>query len=135
MENNPLNSVEWTTCWMAIRYAMNRHSIASISLPHELVKAYGERWSEVEKEMLSNEIKKDLHVVSEEDGFWSDSRTWLKFASYLDIKSHYKVKGIDNAVYDVFDAGDRVYPVSEYVNNPYHEIDLPKENILEIIRN
>ena len=56
----PLSTVEWDTCWMAIRYAMNRRTAASASLPTELLAAYYDRWTDGQKEMIVRDLWENL---------------------------------------------------------------------------
>ncbi len=90
---NPLSSIEWNTCWMAIRYAMSRQTISSTSLPGELVESYYHRWT-VDQKMI---IAKDLRAEEARVAKVSDGRTkafgnsridrpkWLKLWRACDI--------------------------------------------------
>jgi len=42
-----LSDFEWTCLWMAVRYAMNRQTIASATLPQDIIKNYYSRLNEV----------------------------------------------------------------------------------------
>ena len=59
-KKRPLSSIEWDTCWMAIRYAMNRRTAASASLPTELLAAYYDRWTDGQKEMIVRDLWENL---------------------------------------------------------------------------
>lgn len=98
-QTKPLTEIEWTTCWMAIRYAMGRSSAASASLPRELLEAYLDRWSDAQKRT----IVRDLRDYLEDDKRWNDSdegffgdknidhHIWMKFLLTLDKSAHVEI--------------------------------------------
>lgn len=53
----PLTQFEWTLLYMAVRYAMGRQSIASATLPAEIVENIWDRLSENQKGMLYCDLK------------------------------------------------------------------------------
>jgi hypothetical protein len=55
MTENQLTYIEWTTLWMSIRYAMNRETIASSSLPEMIITNYYSRLSDNQKQSIVNE--------------------------------------------------------------------------------
>lgn len=138
LNNKELTDIEWTTCWMAIRYAMNRQSIASATLPADLVKEYWYRWSDYQKEMIVNDLKSNY----EDNSFGRkpfgneniDKPNWMKFWKACDTKNHFTAIGIDDISYTVFETNGRIYPLKSYINEPHNEIFFPKENIKEIIK-
>lgn len=92
----PLSEVEWDTCWMAIRYAMNRRSAASASLPTELLEAYYFRWTARQKEMIVRDLRDNLESLkswNESDkAYFGDKKidhpNWMRFLLTLDESTH-----------------------------------------------
>lgn len=117
--NNPLSSVEWTTCWMAVRYAMDRQSIQSASLPRDLLHAYWMRWTNGQKAMIARDLREHLEEVrswnNQGDGYFGDKDIdhpeWMKFLLTLDITTHKQIKLIDGNIVTVFEYDGRFYPL------------------------
>ncbi len=131
MKTNKLTEIEWTTLWMSIRYACHRQTIASATLPADIINAYWDRLCDERKQFISNDLKRELDQWGD-SAFGSpsiDRPIWLKFMSAMDLSSHYTVKLIDGTECIVFEANDRIYPLKEYIESPHREIYLPKENI------
>ncbi len=130
-EEKTLSDFYWTLLWMAIRYAMNRQTIASVTLPRDIIRNCYYQLSTYQKE----QIVKDLRRNDEEYknlGFGNeniDRPTWLKFINALDEPNHYKCLLIDNSEEIVFESEGRIYPLSKYLENPFVEIYVPQENI------
>lgn len=78
-----LSEIEWDTCWMAIRYAMNRQTASSASLPSQLIKAYGDRWTDLQKELILRDLK--LHLIDNEyfGNKEVDHPKWMELLNYL----------------------------------------------------
>lgn len=130
-----LSSIEWTTLWMAIRYAMNRETISSATLPELIIENYYNRLSDNQKKSIVNDLRNNYKDFGN-TAFGNklvDKPIWLKFWYALDSKYHYDVKLIDGSIVTVFDCLDRVIPLSSYLENPNKMIFIPEENILEII--
>lgn len=125
----PLSEIEWTTCWMAIRYACPRQTIASATLPSDLIKAYWNRWTVGQKKMIAQDLKRFLETESSFGNKNIDEPIWNKFLSACDIDNHETVELIDGTSCVVFEANDRYYPLDEYVKKPHAEIYVPIENI------
>lgn len=112
---NPLTAVEWDTCWMAIRYAMNRETIASASLPRELLRAYYDRWSDAQKRTIAD----DLHDHYEDFGCFGnkgiDHPEWMRFMLTLDQKEHCIVTASDGIMTEKVECIEfegKYYPIS-----------------------
>ena len=92
----PLSEDEWDTCWMAIRYAMNRMTISSASLPNELLSAYYSRWTPRQKEMIVRELRDNLENLKSwnesEEAYFGDKNidhpNWMRFLLTLDESTH-----------------------------------------------
>ena len=92
----PLTAVEWDTCWMAIRYAMNRRTAASASLPNELLAAYYDRWTDNQKEMIVRDLRENLENLKSwnevEVAYFGDKNIdhprWMRFLLTLDKSTH-----------------------------------------------
>jgi len=133
-EPKPLSDVEWDTCWMAMRYAMNRQTIASASLPDQLIKAYFHRWSKPQKASIVRELKQNLDDFEHAFGNPQiDKPVWIKFMNALDESTHYKVILIDDTTCTAFEVGEKVHSLEKYIEQPYHNWYIPKENIKQII--
>ena len=129
--NNKLTEIEWDTCWMAIRYAMNRQTIASATLPEMLMKQYYHRWSDNQKDMILRDLKSNFKEYGE-DSFGNkniDQPIWLKFMNCLDKTKHFKVLLIDDTEATLFESNEVYYPLDKYISNPSQNFYCPKENI------
>ena len=138
MKNNKrLSTIEWTCLWMAIRYSMNRQTIASSTLPQDIIENYYTRLSENQKESIVTDLKRN------EDNYGSigqafgneiiDRPDWIKFWKALDDNSHYQVELIDNTTCTVFNANGKIVPLDKYIKQPYCDYFIPLENIKKII--
>jgi hypothetical protein len=140
-KDNRLTDVEYTTCWMAIRYAMNRKTIASATLPEMLVKAFFNRLTEGQKAQIVKELAKNEEECLE----WSNGKSggfghididrphWMKFWKALESETHWIALLSDNIQVRVFEANGKVYPLDKYVTSPHQEIYIPQENIVRKI--
>ena len=111
----PLTAVEWDTCWMAIRYAMNRRTAASASLPTELLAAYYDRWTDGQKEIMA----RDLRDHYDDFGCFGDKNIdhprWMRFMLTLDQKTHYMVTASDGKTTETVECIEfegKYYPIS-----------------------
>jgi hypothetical protein len=128
-----LSDFEWTCLWMAIRYAMNRQTIAAATLPQDIIKNYYSRISANQKQSIVKDLKSN-----EEDWAFSgkafgheeiDRRHWIKLWKALDENCHYQVELIDGTKCTVFEANGKVVPLHKYIEEPYHNYFVPLENI------
>lgn len=122
-KRNPLTAVEWDTCWMAIRYAMDRQTIASASLPRELLSAYYDRWSGGQKETISVELHEYLEdkkrALKTNDVYFGDKKIdhpeWMRFMLTLDPKAHCTVTathGKKTEAVECIEYDGKYYPIS-----------------------
>jgi hypothetical protein len=127
MENTTrLSEIEWTCLWMAIRYAMNRQTIASATLPNDIITNYYHRLSDSQKKSIVKDLK------GNEGGFGNpqiDKPGWMKFWAALDEINHYEVELIDNTKCTVFEADGKIIPLHKYIDEPYNNHFLPVENV------
>ncbi len=138
MKNKPLTDIEWTMTWMSLRYAMNRQTIASSTLPQDLVKAYYHRWTENQKKTIVTECERNEEEILRWSGGKSkafgdetiDRPGWLKFWAACNIKKHYKIKLIDDKIYTVFEANNRIYPLKSYIKEPHSEIFCEEKSMI-----
>lgn len=92
----PLSSVEWATCWMAIKYAMNGRNISTSSLPKELLRAYYNRWEAGEKQKIVRILRDNLDDLKrsygEDEAYFGDKKidhpNWMRFLLTLDESTH-----------------------------------------------
>ena len=132
---NPLSDFEQTLLWMAIRYAMNRQSIASATLPTDIISNWYHRLSKNDKERTVIDLQRNLQDF-EERAFGDpgiDKPIWIKFMNALDENCHIKVKLIDDTEEIVFPFEDEYIPLASYIATPYRHIFIPKENIKEFL--
>jgi len=127
--NSPLSTIEWDTLWMAIRYAMGGQTIATASLPPEIIKAYYSRLSDNQKKRICEDLKRHFEQWGQFGNPDIDNRIWLKFYHALNVDTHLIVTTIDGAEHVVFEVLGKIYPLAQYIENPHREIDLPIENI------
>lgn len=102
----PLTDIEWTTCWMAMRYAKGRSSIASIMLAGDIVKEYWSRFTDLQRSMLAKEDDNHVHPA------------WKKFFAALNPET----VTIQGKEIRIFKANGRAYPFEEYLKNPHMEV-------------
>lgn len=128
-KNPPLTSIEWTTLWMALRYAMGRQTIASAMLPQEVVEAYFKRLTEPQKAMIA----RDLGEHFNEHGCFGDpsidNRDWLKLMRACHKDSHITVTGIDGNEYVVFECLGQFIPMHHYTIAPEAHRYMPLESM------
>lgn len=131
---SPLSEIEWTTLWMAIRYAMNRQTIASATLPEDVIKAYYHRLSEGQRKSIVRDLADNEEMFSRMDGhsaFGSptiDRPHWLRFWYALDDNRHYQVKLTNGEEITVFDLEGEIIPLQKYIEEPHRNWFVPKEN-------
>lgn len=129
-----LTEVEWTTCIMAIRYAMNGQTIATATLPQLLVEEYWNRWSDSQKKLIAQELKNNEQYLG--DRAYGNSKIdrpkWLKFRAACDRDSWFEVTDIEGNDHTCFKVEGRIYPLDKYINQPHAEIYLPEEHIEKI---
>ncbi|NLD49278.1 MAG: hypothetical protein GX660_19120 [Clostridiaceae bacterium] len=127
-----LTDVEWTTCWMAVRYAMRRSSIAAATLPAILISAYWHRWTDVQKKMLAKDIGQ---AIAEQEEYFPElpiDKPWYKLQKLCDIENYKIITTKDGTKHVVFEINNAYYPVNEYVNNSWHNVQIVSEYIAEI---
>lgn len=92
----PLSEVEWDTCWMAIKYAMNGRNVSTASLPKELLRAYYNRWEAGEKQKIVRILRDNLddlkRAYGEDKAYFGDKNidhpNWMRFLLTLDENTH-----------------------------------------------
>lgn len=112
---HPLTSVEWDTCWMAIRYAMNRETIASASLPRELLRAYYDRWSDAQKRTIADNLRDHYEDFGCFGNKNIDHPDWMRFMLTLDPKAHCIVTathGRKTETIECIEYDGKYYPIS-----------------------
>lgn len=117
LKHLPLSDIEWTTLWMAIRYAMNGQTIASAMLPQDIVRTYYRRLTNAQKASIVTDLKQNEEdVLRISDGRQKafghpeiDRPHWLRFIAALDIENHFNVLMNDGSIITCFQVGDRYY--------------------------
>jgi hypothetical protein len=108
---------------------MGRKTIASVTLPMQIIKEYYYRLSDVQKKLLVRDLKEYLKELSKFGDEKIDHPMWMKFLMALDVDSHREVDLIDGTRCIIFEANDKIYPLHKYIENPYINTYLPDENI------
>lgn len=123
-KDTPLSDIEWTTLWMACRYAYTRQTIASTTLPREIIMEYYYRMTEQQRRQLAEDITRELDT-------WGSQieNSWKKFAVAMNSDNHYSVTAIDGSHHTCFRFNDRVFPLKSYLANPSVDTFIPEENI------
>lgn len=108
---------------MAIRYAMNRRSIASATLPADIINAYYHRLSDLQKSQIAQDLKQEEETYARSGlKAFGDERidrpNWLKFWYALDTARHVNVKTADET-FRAFEVDGKFYCVEEYVREPH----------------
>lgn len=129
MNKEKLSEFEWDLTWMSIRYAMNRQTIASTTLPQRIIKYYYSRFTENQKESIVRDLKENFEEYNIFGNEIIDHPKWMKFWYALDKSKHKEVVDIKGVKYIIFELFDKVYPLDKYLKEPHLEIYLPKENI------
>jgi len=131
MKQKRLTDLEWTMCWMAVRYAAQRRTGVCMGLPADLIRAYYHRFTPWQKQMLVDDLRKMVrpNAVQPRETI-NDKPEWLKFLAALEPDKHYEVTDTANERYTVFEVNGRVYPLHRYLEEPGKEIFLPVENIV-----
>jgi len=129
-EESTLTMFEWDLLWMAIRYSMNGRTISTGSLPTQIMAEWYEFLTKGQKKSIVKDLEENLKMCGVFGMETIDHPVWFKFMKALDEDNHYEIVTIHGEVITVFEANDRIYPLREYIKQPYHEIDIPKENIM-----
>ena len=132
-QNEPLSLVEWETCWMAIKYAMNGRNISTVALPKLMLKAYNDRWSEIERQQIVKLLRDNLEEIEQRTGktayFGSediDHPEWMKLLLTLEKSSHKELTFRNGEKHLAIQFGKKWYPLDwyKYWNEIYYNSDL-----------
>lgn len=131
--DNKLTGIEWETCWMAIRYAMGRQTIASATLPADLIRAYKDRWTQDQLDSIYVDLKRHEEMHDTFGHKDIDNIHWQKFKEYCNKSNRHLVTTTDGKDRVCFKVDNRFYDVQSYMNMPRQEIYIPEENIKKIV--
>jgi hypothetical protein len=129
-KHKPLSDVEWTLIWASLRYFVGRETIASATFPADIIQNYYARMSDAQKKMLARDIYEHFDRCGRIGNEKIDQTVWLKFAAALDDTKHFQKTLSDGSRPVLFQIGERIYPLGEYLRSPHHEIYVPDENIV-----
>jgi len=139
---------------MAISYACGRQTIASSTLPGEIIEHRYEFLSDDHKNIIVSDLRKYLDYLKNHNidpvfgNPMIDNNTWLKFMTALDKSEHEEVELINGEKVTVFrttslrghwneeekinkfSMEEVVYPLESYLKDPHREIYVLKENII-----
>lgn len=107
--------------WMACRYACNRRSIASVTLPQRIVAAYWYKMDDYQRVKLGEDIERE-----KQEGM---DLSWVKFYKALNPIHHKNVELTDGTKDTIFEVNNRIYSLNKYLLFPYQEWFIPNENI------
>jgi hypothetical protein len=137
-EFQPLTSIEYDTMWMAVRYASGRNTIASASLPYEIIESYWERLTDGQKLQLYNDINdeiEDCEKWEKNEGIsLKCDEPWYQFRALLDNTNRYLVTAKDGKKTEkitCFEYKDKFVPISEWIKNPYIFVYVAPECIIK----
>jgi len=129
-----LSDFEWTLLCMAMRYAMNRQTIASATLPEDIMRNFYKRLTNGQKQQLVRELQ-DNEEDMQRMGYSAfghkdiDRPHWVKFWKCLDESCHYEVELTDGTKIKVFEANGQIVPLEKYIEEPHRNWSMPPENI------
>ena len=127
-----LSDFEFTLLWMAIRYAIDRGTITSATLPGYIILNWYSRMNDGHKRSIVGDIKL---LFKEHVGHDRYSKPhWDKFLAALDEDRHFQVELIDDTIIDCFACGKTIYPLHKYIEAPHSDIYIPEENIVTVWR-
>jgi hypothetical protein len=150
---------EFTMIRLAILYACGRQTIASATLPSEIIKNRYKYLTAEQKKIIVKDMTEYLDMLEDnnmERVFGDkkiDHKGWIKFMTALDNNCHYVVKVGDPQSEDIqeivcfkckifqghwnekngineFVEEEVVYPLDSYLSQPSHEIYIPNSYII-----
>ncbi len=125
----PITDHEWLLIWGSLRYFCGRMSIQSACYPAMLVEHYYARMDDGQRIDLAKEIQR---VLDEAGGIGHrdiDEPIWERLKGALNVSLHRTVTLIDGSECRIFEANGRIYPLDEYLAEPWVEMYLPTKNI------
>lgn len=129
-----LSDFEWTLLWMAMRYAMNRQTIASATLPEDIMSNWYIRLTNGQKQQIAKELK-DNEDYMQRMGYSAfghkdiDRPRWIKLWKCMDESCHYEVELVDGSKIKVFEANGQIIQLDKYIEEPFKNYYVPFENI------
>lgn len=133
-KQNPLSDIQWTMCWMAIRYAMNRKTIASSMLPGKIIQSYYDRFTHLQKQQIVKDLQRQYKMFGIK-AFGDpviDRPSWLKFWKAMQVSSHQYVHLKNGLTYKAFFVDNRWYPLQQYVKHPFVDTYILNQDIDEV---
>ncbi len=124
-----LSDIEFKMIWMSLLWSYGKESIVCQALPLDIVKHYYHRLTDQQCYAIISSVHQN-HEVDILPVYQFDLPLWYKFFSALDRKQHSTTHTIDGNFFITFDANGRVYPLEEYVSNPYDEIYIDLDTIV-----
>jgi len=139
---------------MAIQYACGRQTIASATLPAEIIRNRYDYINDKDKQSIVNDLTE--YLKKRKDSVFGDrkidDREWQKFLAALDINRHFTIQAktsgseirnilcfkcnvitsqwnIEKNKNDFFES-DVHYPLEEYLKTPHREVFIPDEYII-----
>lgn len=131
---NHLTDFEWTLLWMTLNYSMNRQTIASATMPGYIMTNWYKRLTGFQKKRIAKLLGQNEEDM-ERMGYSAfgdkeiDRPAWIKFWMCMDESSHYEVELTDGSRMKVFEANGQIVPLDKYIEEPFINSYVPRENI------
>jgi len=141
MDYNILDEFDFIMLRMAILYACPRMTIASATLPEDIIKYRYKLFSFIHISQILLDLNNYLNWVEENfkcgrrfsESF--DDKIWKKFLAFLDETTHFDILGNDDKTYKTFLCDEVYYSYDRYITNPYIDCYISPENIVKITKN
>lgn len=134
-KNKGVSSVQHRLIWMSCRYAIGRSSIASQSLPNEIIQEYYHELTPNQRKSLADDVFREIELRNAlyDKGvkpIFDVYEVWHKFALALDSTKHITAHiPKDNSDHVCFVYENEYYPLDRYIRNPYVKCTIPVELI------
>lgn len=83
-QKSEISDIDFTLIRLAIRYAMNRQTIASAMLPDDITKEYFKLMTKEQKQILSSDLRKNLEQFAFFGAKNVDHPRWMQFLLNLE---------------------------------------------------
>jgi hypothetical protein len=113
---------------------MNRQTIASATLPEDIMVHWYKRLTNNQKQQIAKDLKDNEDDMKRmgHSAFGHkdiDRPHWIRLWKCMDESCHYEVELIDGSKIKVFDANGQIIPLEKYIEEPFNNYFVPSENI------
>jgi hypothetical protein len=130
--NKPLSDFERLLMGFSIRYAIGRSSIASQSLPADILKHFYDRMTEDQRIAEAKDVEREVQLCKsfrKLPSSYDEFEVWEKFSLALNSENHCTVVATDSSEHICFKYKDEYYPLKRYIANSYVKCTIPAEYI------